>query len=69
MKLTITIDCDNDAFRAPDGASATAHACACIDEAERILGDLAERGLDYKATIRLLDRNGNTVGKAEWSEE
>lgn len=59
MKLTITIEMDNDAFAGGRRAAETA----------RILNDIhdsiAEDGLKLGYSWPVRDHNGNTVGKAE----
>jgi hypothetical protein len=62
MKIQIEIRADNSAF---DGDSGS--------EVARILRELADRvdGSDVADTIarRLYDVNGNSVGKADWTED
>jgi len=57
MKLTITIEMDNDAFRYR------------TSEVRRILGELRDKMrsevIETGLEIKLRDSNGNTVGKAE----
>lgn len=64
MKLTITIQCDNDAFSSEKGGDSEPGT-----EVARILRELAdnyqERDLLPGETANLRDINGNTVGKAK----
>jgi hypothetical protein len=66
MKVTITVDCDNDAFR--DRGEPSPQAAG--DEVAKILYRQADRmrTLEPGDSFPLLDSNGNTVGRLEVSE-
>jgi hypothetical protein len=59
MSYSITIETDNDAFYPDPGP-----------ELARILRKLADRldGGELAESVRLMDYNGNTVGRAEYAE-
>lgn len=63
MDLIVRINMDNDAFLDPDTRNGRGR------EAARLLHELATRitreGLAKDSTFRIMDGNGNTVGKAE----
>lgn len=63
MKLTIEIDCDNDAFTDDTGEVTRYFAW---NECRRIIDDLGDGGREDR---RLRDTNGNRVGTLTWSGE
>lgn len=59
MTITITIDCDNDAFQPRPGREIR----RILEHAARVLQTTYDRG-----DMKLLDSNGNTCGKVTVSE-
>jgi hypothetical protein len=63
MKLTITINCDNDAFVPLPGIQAS-HILRYV--ADEVLGTSVDSMLDANGTL-LYDQNGNRVGQVKVS--
>jgi len=67
MKLTISVNLDNDAFQNEDGDLSHAEISAVLRQAQSRLLLMSACGGEM-LKVRLLDSNGNTVGYVELSD-